>query len=180
MNEFIKDVIIVNNLIGEFKFNQNEAKKVERNFILISNTKIYYCASVYEFGIDINYEIEDQSLEGIDELKDPASYINCANAFMINMKNPELRAYSSSENKKIVLLTGHKDGKVAVWEHDDNFEFQRILENYKHEIIAIIYLKSGIGIVTDDSFIHMWDLHLNSNFKNIDLSNLPFKLYSLT
>lgn len=58
---------------------------------------------------------------------------------MINKFNPELRAYSAIEDKKIVLLTGHKDGKVVVWEYDDNFEFRKILVNYIHEITAIIY-----------------------------------------
>ena len=40
-------------------------------------------------------------------------------------------------------------------------------------------MESGIGITTDDSLIHIWDFSMKVLQKDIDLSNMPFKLYSL-
>ena len=80
-----------------------------------------------------------------------------------------------------MLLTGHKDGKVLIWEYDEEEEFQysRVLSDYKHEIVEIIYLENEVGIATEDSFIHLWDLFFKTPLKYIDLSNMPLKLYSL-
>jgi WD40 repeat protein len=85
-----------------------------------------------------------------------------------------------NDEKQLILITGHKDGKVLLWEFDgEEFKAPRTIVDYKHEIIEIIYLESGLGITTDDSLIHIWDLGLKNSLKDIDLSNMPFKLYSL-
>lgn len=87
---------------------------------------------------------------------------------------------SDEESRNLMLLTGHKDGKVLVWDYiEDEFSCVKVLSDYKHEIIEIIYLKNEIGIATEDSFIHLWDLSLKEPLKYIDLSNMPLKLYSL-
>lgn len=107
-------------------------------------------------------------------------FITCGSCYLINKENPELRAYADMQSKSLVLLTGHKNGKVLIWNFEDGeFLYNRVLSDYKHEIVEIVQLDSGIGIATEDSFIHLWDLSLKSSLKYIDLSNMPLKLYSL-
>jgi hypothetical protein len=77
-------------------------------------------------------------------------------------------------------VTGHQDGKVFVWPFiNEAFSTPRQVVDYKHKIIEIIHLESGVGITTDDSLIHIWDLSLKTALKDIDLATMPFKLYSL-
>lgn len=85
-----------------------------------------------------------------------------------------------NSERQLVLITGHRDGKVLLWTNDNQeFVNPKQVCAYKHEIIEIIHLESGIGITTDDSLIHIWDFSMKVLQKDIDLSNMPFKLYSL-
>ena len=176
VDQFVRKILTINNLIGRFKSYHSEFEEalelVERNFILLSSEKIYFFQS-NEFGI---YDIKVHFLE---DVTDEVGLITCGCAFLMNGKNPELRAYADETSEIMLLLTGHKDGKVLVWDYEEDFTYSRVLADYKHEIIEIIHLKSGVGIATEDSFIHLWDLFLKSPLKYIDLSNMPLKLYSL-
>lgn len=194
VREFVRKIVTVNNLIGGFhsllgykeyfldeestlESSRSRAGEfevlVDKYFVLISATGFYFFQS-NEFGV---YETREYLLADYTEDMD---LINCGSSFLINRENPKLRAYADEEQKTLVLLTGHRDGKVLVWNmQQDGIAFEKVLSDYKHEIIEIVQLESGIGIATEDSFIHLWDLDLKNALKYIDLSNMPLKLYSL-
>ena len=80
----------------------------------------------------------------------------------------------------MVLVTGHRDGKVYYWKNNDKeFVNPRLVFDYQTEIIDIIPLDSGIAVTTDASVIQIWDFNMKVSKKGIDLQNMPFKLYSL-
>lgn len=96
-------------------------------------------------------------------------------AMVIDMKNAFYKHTGEFGEKKHLILTGHRDGSVCIWKF---FEFQSVLINYKDEITVINYCSDGIAICTARGLIYIWDQFLSTCIKNIELSDLSFKLLS--
>lgn len=153
VSQFVRKIVTVNNMIGgfyplaEYKdyFLDNESVistqatrsgdidvLVDKYFILLASQKFFFFQA-NEYGV---YEKREHLLE---EISEDADFITCGCCYLMNKENPELRAYSDNDSKSLVLLTGHKDGKVLVWDYEeDEFIFDKVLSDYKHEIIEII------------------------------------------
>ena len=182
VDQFVRAILPVNNLIGDFK-NQGEREKyVDSDFVLLSAEKIYFV----EYGAGVYSKVLEQSVgELMSETgKAEPDQITAGSCFYMNKENPDLKAYARNKEDKVIrLITGHSKGQVVIWEivmpDNNNFflelRFHKLLpKSYNKEVMEIIHLDGGIGITTSDSFIHIWDLALKESKKDIDLSSMPF------
>ncbi|CAK79604.1 unnamed protein product, partial (macronuclear) [Paramecium tetraurelia] len=103
------------------------------------------------------------------------SPLTCATALRIYSRDPYLKAYQAEEGEAIVIISGHQNGAVILWE---NFERMDLMTTYKDQIVCITSYQFGIIIGTDASTIHLWDFKFKNNIKNIDLTAFSFKLFS--
>lgn len=79
------------------------------------------------------------------------SKIKCGTALRINNKNPSLMAHAEEQDKTTLIITGHKNGQVLIWE---NFSIKLELANYKSEILNIGNSLLGVVIATDAATLH--------------------------
>jgi WD40 repeat protein len=87
VDQFVRCILPINNLIGDFK--HNSTYNTNNCFILLSAEKIYYyCLDERE-----EYESSDYSISDIRSGTEPITAGNC---FMINQSNPDLKAYVSN------------------------------------------------------------------------------------
>jgi len=67
-----------------------------------------------------------------------------------------------------------------LWEYrGEKFHFVRTIREYKYPVVGIVYVGVGLAVATDDAIINIWDLKMLAPLWTHDLSQLPFKLYSL-
>lgn len=92
VDQFVRKILTVHNLIGKFKLYQDDGivDEVDQYFILLSSEKIYFFKT-NEFG---NYLTKVQYLEDVEEDVD---LITCGCSFLMNSQNPQLIAYTGKE-----------------------------------------------------------------------------------
>ena len=83
--------------------------------------------------------------------------------------------YDMKKEGTFLLLTGHHDGSVLLWE---GIEFQKLVVAYEATITAIQVLVSWYAIGTSMGCIYFWDNRLDTCHKVIELSMWMFKLMS--
>lgn len=88
VDQFVRCILSVNNLIGEFKIGDFKSRAVENYFILLSAEKIYF----YVADQDGNYESREQYVE---QIRGGSEAITSGICFFINNSNPDLKAYVS-------------------------------------------------------------------------------------
>lgn len=88
VDQFVRCILSVNNLVGEFKMSEFRSRPVESYFILLSAEKIYF----YLADIDGNYEAREQYVE---QIGGGSEAITSGICFYINNSNPDLKAYVS-------------------------------------------------------------------------------------
>jgi WD40 repeat protein len=88
VDQFVRCIITINNLIGEFKQVDPQIKNIEQNFILLSAEKIY----IFQANDFNTYDIKHQK---VADSKSDVGIITAGSSFMINYSNPELKAYAS-------------------------------------------------------------------------------------
>ena len=107
------------------------------------------------------------------------SPLTCATSLRINLKNPYLKVYQEDNQKSIVILSGHENGSVNLWEN-----FETVEEIYfdkkekKDPIVCIATYSYGIIIGTNPSTIMLMDFTFKNNIKTIELSSFGFKLFN--
>ena len=80
----------------------------------------------------------------------------------------------------LVMLTGHSDGKLALWEYRaQGFKYTRMVHEYKYSVVQLLYVGIGVAVCTDDAIISVWDLRMMDVLYIHDMSQLTFKLNSL-
>ncbi len=97
----------------------------------------------------------------------PSSPLVCATAYRINTKNPYLKAYQDDTVRSVVVLSGHQNGKVFLWE---NFETYIEVLSFNDAIVCITTYENGVIVGTDASTIHFVDFTFKNNIKNMDLT----------
>lgn len=213
VDQFIRSISSVNNLIGEFKSPPiNNRDYVEGDFVMISAERTYYFTFTGDsYMLEIERDLasfkfpnEKSKVKQDDSTLGEVTAVCC---FYVNKDNPELKAYASTLlspglrmgkqpgllSRVVRVVTGHSNGFVVVWE----FEKMRLLvegpdrdeqplkwvntftEISSHEVQEIVALENSVCISTVDFFIHIMNLDLTATLNNIDLSSLPFKLYSM-
>jgi WD40 repeat protein len=75
----------------------------------------------------------------------------------------------------MVLLTGHKDGKLVLW---SSLMPVKVLKEYRSEIVEIVLVKEAIVVGTEDGTLHFWLYSLDKCIKSIDIKSLPYQLLS--
>ena len=75
----------------------------------------------------------------------------------------------------LVLLTGHKDGKLVLW---NSLMPIKVLKEYKSEIVEIVLTKDTIVVGTEDGNLYFWLYTLDRCIKSIDIKSLPYQLLS--
>ena len=83
--------------------------------------------------------------------------------------------YNIQKEGTFLLLTGHSNGSVLLWE---NIEFQKIIVVYESSICALCVMVNWYAIATRLGIIYIWDSKLEACQKVIELSMFPFKLMS--
>lgn len=83
--------------------------------------------------------------------------------------------YDLQKEGNFLLLTGHADGSVLLWE---GIEFQRLVVAYESSITAIQILVNWYAIGTSLGCIYLWDSKLDICEKTLELSMCMFKLMS--
>ena len=108
----------------------------------------------------------------------------CGMSLAIDSKNAFYKHTGEFGEKKYLILTGHKDGRVAIWKFN---QFQAILMDYKDEVTCMNYCSEGIVFGTSRGFLYVvstrklslqWDKYLSACVKVLELSNLSFKILS--
>lgn len=72
------------------------------------------------------------------------------------------------------IVTGHKNGKVALWK---NSKIKEYLFDYKDTIINIKSFEGGVLIQTQRK-IFFWDLNFVQNYQTLEMNIFPLLLYS--
>ncbi|CAD8183513.1 unnamed protein product [Paramecium pentaurelia] len=178
VNEFAVDLLTIKNFIGSFggaqhrqqQINQqnqlNPFKKYENSFVVCTIYQIIQFQYYDGHFLTKEIQLEQYNL---------SSPLTCATALRIYSRDPYLKAYQSEEGEAIVIISGHQNGAVILWE---NFERMDLMTSYKDQIVCITSYQFGIIIGTDASTIHLWDFKFKNNIKNIDLTAFSFKLFS--
>lgn len=83
--------------------------------------------------------------------------------------------YDMKNENSFILLTGHNDGSVLLWECT---EFQRIVVEYESCISALQVIVNWYAIATGLGMIYIWDSRLENCAKVIEISMFTFKLLS--
>ena len=114
----------------------------ENLFFVCTQSKII----VYEYH-NSNFSSSEINLTLLG-IKSP---LTCCWGIKTNLINAGLKAYTNDSEKGLILITGHLDGKVLIWE---NLEFRQELADYKSEILSICSFNSAIVIATDSSHLN--------------------------
>lgn len=107
-----------------------------------------------------------------------SSILTCAVAYKINSNNPYLKPYCEKEDQTLILLTGHQDGSVYLWENfGSNSEREEVVK-YSNGITCISNYKFGLAIATEACIIYLRNFNLKQDLKQIDITSFPFKIFN--
>ena len=147
INSLAIDLFTIANYVGEVQLSlykdTKQFQEISKTFVVCSET------SIIQFTLTKGHFVSSET--SIEE-NDILSPIKCATALRVNSINPELKAYSNSKDEIILVITGHKNGQVLVWE---GLELREELANYKHEILNIVTSEFGVVIATDAASLHL-------------------------
>lgn len=90
VDQFVRCILNVNNLVGSFKKGDASSREVESHFVLLSAEKIY----VYLANQGGNYESREQL---VSNSKGGVAEITAGSCFFLNYSNPDLKAYVSKD-----------------------------------------------------------------------------------
>jgi len=157
VNGFAIDLFVINNFIGEYNLNtakkpRKKEKNLENMFIICTYTDIICFTYKDDHFITNEIDIAEHKV---------TSKIKCGTALRINMKNSSLMAHAEEGDKTTLIITGHKNGQVLIWEQ---LSLKSELANYKNEILNIGNSQLGVVIATDAATLHFVIFTFTFNF----------------
>lgn len=76
---------------------------------------------------------------------------------------------------KVILVTGHKDGKIVRWEE---LVPGKILVKSSSAVVDLAIIKNFSVVATEEGIIELYSIDFKKKFRKLDIKNFAYKLIS--
>lgn len=146
-------------------------KYTAKDFFIFSKNQ---CALIVQHDLHSNLSVQNmRKFDKLSEITAAVSYLadGPRQAYDPNADD----GYKDEQPQKVVLLTGHVDGKVVQW---DNLRPVRELANFGSAIVEITFTKDIIIVATEEGIIELRSLDFGKRHRKLDIKNFAYKLMS--